>query len=322
MAERKNDVDMILNSISGFLIWERPLAPLVPDNPNPYLLKSLGSYSAHVQRLDNEFSNAFGTRQPYIISFYETMGSPTSFQTFSRYVREQEFEVESGDVIGIALTLTGSLEDVQALPCAQYLTHIWPSTGQQTLQLMKDIVRSESGEKHELTVSLDASKLTIEARGIGYSLAELGEQPGWLGAALWNPPIVGDLAVAYCRLRILQAEAMESLSYKPDMLGKVHFELRTEPPPMSLPNGQCQLNLFRSPIVVEGYPTLVKSDFRTGLEIPLDFVAELVQARCASIFDGRVFVKGFYAMLVLAKRLGDILIWHLLCSEDKSRIST
>lgn len=78
----------ILNSTSGFLFFGVPhqgmaiesLIPLIKDHPNRSLLESLGKNSALLQRLEKEFSNAFGARSLRIVSFYETEKSPTAVQ--------------------------------------------------------------------------------------------------------------------------------------------------------------------------------------------------------------------------------------------------
>jgi hypothetical protein len=78
----------ILNSTSGFLFFGVPhqgmaiesLVPLVKDQPNRSLLESLNKNSALLQRLEKEFSEAFGARCPQIVSFYETERSPTAVQ--------------------------------------------------------------------------------------------------------------------------------------------------------------------------------------------------------------------------------------------------
>ncbi|KAM0520575.1 hypothetical protein ACHAPE_002970 [Trichoderma viride] len=56
------------------------LVPLVKDYPNRSLLESLNKNSALLQRLEKDFSNAFGTRSVRIVSFYETEKSPTAMQ--------------------------------------------------------------------------------------------------------------------------------------------------------------------------------------------------------------------------------------------------
>jgi hypothetical protein len=89
LKEEMNEEDAsILNSISGFLFFGVPhqgmaiesLVPLVQDNPNRGLLESLNKNSALLQRLEKEFSNAFGARCPRIVSFYETERSPTAVE--------------------------------------------------------------------------------------------------------------------------------------------------------------------------------------------------------------------------------------------------
>lgn len=87
--ERMDEEDVsILNCISGFLFFGVPhqgmaiesLVPLVQDNPNRSLLESLNENSALLQRLEKEFSNAFGAICPQIVSFYETERSPTAVE--------------------------------------------------------------------------------------------------------------------------------------------------------------------------------------------------------------------------------------------------
>ena len=64
------------------------------------------------------------------------------------FIIEQEYEEEPDEAIEIAITLTGSTKDAQALTCTQYMCQTWQSTGQQTIQLIKDVVRSGPGCQH------------------------------------------------------------------------------------------------------------------------------------------------------------------------------
>ncbi|KAM6487335.1 ankyrin repeat protein [Trichoderma sp. SZMC 28011] len=78
----------ILRSTFGFAFFGVPhqgmaiesLVPLVKDYPNRGLLESLNKNSALLQRLENDFRNAFGTKGPRIVSFYETENSPTAVE--------------------------------------------------------------------------------------------------------------------------------------------------------------------------------------------------------------------------------------------------
>ncbi|PVH69816.1 hypothetical protein DL98DRAFT_393071, partial [Cadophora sp. DSE1049] len=101
----------------------------------------------------------------------------------------------------------------------------------------------------------------------------------------------------------------------------LEFKFRSDLESSASSNGQCWLNLFKSPVIVEGYPILTRPEYGTGVEIPLNVVAKLAQARRVTAFGGQIFVKGFCAMLVLARRLGDVSVWHLMVNKDESHIS-
>jgi hypothetical protein len=64
------------------------------------------------------------------------------------FIREQEYSVEPDEAVEIAITLTGSTKDAQALTCAQYLCQTWPSAGEHTIRLVKNVVRSGPGHQH------------------------------------------------------------------------------------------------------------------------------------------------------------------------------
>jgi hypothetical protein len=64
------------------------------------------------------------------------------------FVKKQEYREEPAEAVGIAITLTGSAKDAQALTCAQYLCQTWPFAGEQTVRLVKDVVRSGPSHRH------------------------------------------------------------------------------------------------------------------------------------------------------------------------------
>lgn len=53
----------------------------------------------------------------------------------------------------------------------------------------------------------------------------------------------------------------------------------------------------------------------------LNHISELVQAPYATVFNGKLFIKGPRAMLLLVKQKGNALVWHLIESQDDSRIT-
>lgn len=148
----------------------------------------------------------------------------------------------------------------------------------------------------------------------------------WLAAALYCRPSSDESCsgLSYCRPLVERADAYQSETR--DQTWNIRFELTSKSTKQhDLPSGQCWVGLFRSPIVVEGYPTLSRPQEAdgAGLEIPLDIAAQLLQARRVTAFDGRLFVKGFCAMLTLSKAVEDsqTFVWHLMTNSNGGYIS-
>jgi hypothetical protein len=72
-----------------------------------------------------------------------------------------------------------------------------------------------------------------------------------------------------------------------------------------------------------GYPIPHRSRQGTGLEIPLNILAGLVQAKHADVFDNKLFIKGFSSLLIPTEFIRDKnqILWHLLYNVDGNRIS-
>ncbi|RYC54786.1 hypothetical protein CHU98_g11423 [Xylaria longipes] len=89
-----------------------------------------------------------------------------------------------------------------------------------------------------------------------------------------------------------------------------------------IPNGQCWSYLFANPVIAQGFPILQRAEPDSGLEIPLELMTALTATRYLNTFNSNVFIKGFNTMLVPVKQSGDLLVWHLLYSQNPSeRIS-
>ena len=63
------------------------------------------------------------------------------------FIKAQEYEEEPHEAIKRAITLTGLLDDAQALPCSQYLRQTWPCSGYHTIQLISEVIRSGRGRQ-------------------------------------------------------------------------------------------------------------------------------------------------------------------------------
>ncbi|KAI0869167.1 hypothetical protein GGS24DRAFT_174111 [Hypoxylon argillaceum] len=168
------------------------------------------------------------------------------------------------------------------------------------------------------------SKFVAEASGISTSVAEVGEQLAWLGAALRSSPYP---AIAYCTPCITDVQISNVQHQGPgkvpsaEILYKIDFTMQKMEEPRDFPNtGQCWHGLFQNPVVVVGYPILRRPHSGTGLEISLDLMAKLIQARRVTCFDQKVFIKSFSAIIFPMLQVADCVVWHLL-SNGISHIS-
>ncbi|PGH14217.1 hypothetical protein AJ79_03190 [Helicocarpus griseus UAMH5409] len=240
-----------------------------------------------------------------------------------KFLQEQQYEEKPGDAIERAITLTGSDTDAQGLTCVQYLNQTWPVTGQHLIQLIKGVVQSAVGSQHhrklpdntELQASIDNTVVLIEVLGNRVCVAEIGEQLAWLGAALTSAQY--ESGVVCCTPYIDHWHRQPDKSLTLDL----KFKQRKASTGILSPNGQCWHNVFRNPTVVKGYPIRRRADAGTGLEMSLDIMADLAQAKRITQFKEKSLIKGFSTMLVPTKFEDGVINWHLLYHRDGSQIS-
>ena len=103
---------------------------------------------------------------------------------------------------------------------------------------------------------------------------------------------------------------------------KINFALSEEnADPERYTEGRCWHNLFRNPVVVQGFPILERYSLSNGLEIPLNIMAALVGTTRAHIFDDTTILKGFSSMLVPIKRSENLTTWHVVFHADGTHVS-
>jgi len=72
--------------------------------------------------------------------------------------------VEPEDALGKVITLTGSMSEAQALPCAEYLRQTWPATGTHILYAIKDSLQKRkqvtSKQPHSKTAAMQGGLTT------------------------------------------------------------------------------------------------------------------------------------------------------------------
>ncbi|KAJ5358056.1 hypothetical protein N7541_005214 [Penicillium brevicompactum] len=165
----------------------------------------------------------------------------------------------------------------------------------------------------------------FEVIGSAYSVAEVGEQLAWLGSALRSSPNPDQ--VMYCRPHLEKFQVIHhTQNAKALYAAKVSAELSFEISPTTLSaktNGYCWHDLFRSGVVVEGYPIPRRPETgaTSGLEIPLPMMASLAQASYVNTFLDRSIIKGFSNMLVPTEIHDGVVMWHLVHNKNGDRMS-
>ncbi|KAE8321631.1 purine and uridine phosphorylase [Aspergillus sergii] len=252
------------------------------------------------------------------------------------FVKEQEYDTKKEGFLGRIITITGTRQDAQAMTCLQYLHQTWQSFGDKILQLVEATLLDGPDYKHrcalpdntQLAAWVDEKDLLVEVTGIGESIAEIGEQLAWLGAALRSSP--HDSRISYCTPFISSASVEDTsgpTSQAPPITRiscGIDFKLNDQEqanPPLSV--GQCWHHLFRNPIVVTGFPILYRSRQGTGLEVPLNILAGIVHANRVDAFRDKLFIKGFSSLLVPTEHIRhkNQILWHLRYNVRGERIS-
>ncbi|KAK6501959.1 hypothetical protein TWF481_009777 [Arthrobotrys musiformis] len=265
------------------------------------------------------------------------------------FVYAQDYATEPFEAIEKAITLTGSIEDAQAVTCAEYLRQTWPSIGEGLLGLFEKAMRFPSQVEHQyLGILSDNTKLTLYLRGssnqllvevIGTrdSVVEIGQQLAWLCTALSPPPrqIGGTVAIPSIQYQnVPSQQETEPTTHTSTAHSSIHdtpclpsasyqltFTVEEQEETTSCANGQCWHNMFRNPVVVKGYPIPRRPHPNTGLEIPLNMMAGLAGTSYIQYFNDKLYIKGFSTLLVPTKRDDDILLWHLIHHPKGDRIS-
>ncbi|KAJ0421353.1 hypothetical protein BJY00DRAFT_111456 [Aspergillus carlsbadensis] len=250
-----------------------------------------------------------------------TKWDPRSFLLEQGYTEEPDIALER------AITITGCTEDAQAITVAQYLGQVWPSTGRQFLRIIKDVVRGEFDtpcnydlpDGTHIAVLSRGPPFTVEVNGIAESIAEIGEQLAWLSAAFQSP-------INNARVNVVRAslgEMWTSLSREQTGITtfcNINIDIHAVQDTPNKLNGQCWQKLFRSPVIVAGYPIPRRPKYGVGLEVELDTMASLLATDRISVFGNKMYLKAFAMMLFPTQHVGDIIVWHLLWS-DRDRIS-
>ncbi|KAL2810191.1 hypothetical protein BJX63DRAFT_434474 [Aspergillus granulosus] len=249
------------------------------------------------------------------------------------FFKGQRYEDRADVIFDKVLTLTGSLDDAQALTCGEYMRQTWPTTGMQIMAVIKKALSGSQGESYECvlpggtTINLRIKIFTVIVKAIGTrtSVAEVAEQFAWLGATLRASS--NDHGVALCRPYIKSSHGSRSSSADegPKVISSLQFHISfevKEPDTAEKPkNGRCWHNIFRNPVVAEGFPIRTRHMPNIGMEASLGVLGALVPSRRLTVFGNKLYIKGFSTVLVPTKVVGDKIIWHMVFDKNGGYVS-
>lgn len=138
----------------------------------------------------------------------------------------------------------------------------------------------------------------IKASGTKASLAEVAQQLAWISSALpVRPPSPDPSIGASCTPSLVQLDKGKSKDGQPvpEPLWGIRVETTYENPRAGTSNGRCWTKIVQNRVIAQGYPIRRRPERRTGAE-PLHFMSELLNAPYATVFNGRMFIKGPRAM--------------------------
>ncbi|KAK1828992.1 hypothetical protein QBC39DRAFT_357763 [Podospora conica] len=253
---------------------------------------------------------------------------------FPSFYKTQQYECTMKYALHNAITVTGTGNQVQAATVHQYMCQVWPETGPQLLDFLGELFEGETGNGKSCQGTLPGGlsvlaqslgpTLSFQASGDPFSVAELGAQLSWLGAALRASSSETELSTCIPFLHISD-QIPRAGEPKHSFICRVEYhqtlQSQDESTKKSQETGSCWRALLRNPTIVEGYPIPRRSRRNSGMEVSLDIMAALINGRRMVEFCGTTFIKGFSAMLAAVTEEAEALYWHLYYNEDGSYIS-
>ncbi|KAL7934193.1 hypothetical protein V8C35DRAFT_279947 [Trichoderma chlorosporum] len=256
------------------------------------------------------------------------------------FVQDQGYHEPAADVILKMITLTGTLSDLQATTSEQYFRQTWPTIECHLLHTLQRALRAYDRsfpfqnpatymypDRTKIKVSIGESSMRVETIGTAHSIAEVGEQIGWLATALNCANEDSQFPFRHPEILSFQSEDDYSLRAGEDEFAKAfvcRLEIANDETIPNLPsiNGQCWHALFNNPVVVKGYPINPRRGptLEAGLELPFDMMTTLADTQYLTTFEDKTVIKGFSTALIPTGMRDNIIFWHLLVNKSGARI--
>ncbi|KAI1130990.1 hypothetical protein F5Y10DRAFT_93783 [Nemania abortiva] len=235
------------------------------------------------------------------------------------FLKEQGYSQPPWEAFERAITLTGSMDDAQALTTVDYISQVWSTSGKYAIALLTAAIRNTAGYSASLdlpnggrlTTQIDGGKVVVTIIGVTPIIIEVGQQLVWLSAALRSSSFETGVAICSPSMDVVEQDGRSNKGKTTaDIICAVNFEITLASTTSDEHQGHCWQKMFRNPVIVQGYPIPLKKHPGLGLEMPLAMMATLVGSNQVSDFDGKTFIKGFSTMLVAMKVAGDLIVWH------------
>ncbi|KAI1066488.1 hypothetical protein LB506_008413, partial [Fusarium annulatum] len=235
-------------------------------------------------------------------------------------------------------------DEAQATSVVEYMDQTWPQSGGAIISLFQDLLSDQerfltaptwpetTRRRVSNTCLLEGTmnqghnrdvRYKIRVRGGYYAVSEVGEQIAWLASVFQVHkhtglrsiiPHVTDFSVMATKNNSGTINAVK---------GKCSFSFSTRSETAYNPSqGFCWERLFGSLNIIRGYPTLRRSVAKSGLEVSLRYATSIVGSSEVVQWDKRLVIKGFNMLMVVTQVTADVVVWHLLVSEEsEERIS-
>lgn len=174
----------------------------------------------------------------------------------------------------------------------------------------------------KLEARIDRSKaFLLKATGSLHYISDVGQQLGWLSAAIRKPPQSPGLVTRNTpKITIDRPFWVAERREGKDPLSLIDgycsiscssvMEKKKDPP--DLVKGDCWLPLFANPVLVQGYPILRRLERSTGVEMSLTIMASLARCRQVVQWDDRIIMKGYSMLCVATLASAGMIVWHLM----------
>ncbi|KAK3361110.1 hypothetical protein B0T24DRAFT_642350 [Lasiosphaeria ovina] len=236
------------------------------------------------------------------------------------FINEQGYDGASS--LLTAVTISGSEDSPQLLPCLQYVKQTWPLVGEPIMDAIASAAAKPPGtaikstlfDNTEITLSINNGAVAVECVGLFDSILEATEVLAWAGAALREAS--DQNSIRYSVMNMWRAYSTKGPLIA---VGFSEEDLSTDNGP-GLGTGDCWHGLVKNPVIAKGFPVPIRPKGIPGLEVPLEAMGLLVGAPCVTAFQNRAVMKGFNAAIVPTAESGSIIHWHLILNTDGSRL--